>query len=120
FVMLTRQGRIKRVDLSEFSSVRPSGLIAMSLDEGDELCWVKLTHGDDELIIVTAQGQAIRFSETDVRPMGRAAAGVMAIKLDENDRVAGMDVVNPEADLLIVTARGFGKRTPLSEYRLQS
>ncbi|MCZ7570615.1 MAG: DNA gyrase subunit A [Ardenticatenaceae bacterium] len=119
-VMLTRQGRIKRVDLSEFNGVRPSGLIAINLDEGDELCWVKLTHGDNEIIIVTEQGQSIRFHEDDVRPMGRAAAGVMAIKLDENDRVAAVDVVNPKADLLIITAQGYGKRTPLEEYRVQS
>ncbi len=119
-VMLTRKGRIKRVDISEFRSVRSSGLIAITLDEGDELGWVKLTHGTDELLIVTRHGQAIRFPETDVRPMGRTAAGVWAIKLEEGDEVAGMDVVKPEGDLLIVTARGFGKRVAVREFPVQS
>jgi DNA gyrase subunit A len=115
-VMVTRQGKIKRADLAEFESVRPSGLIAISLDEGDELGWVKLTAGDDEVLIVTQQGQAIRFKESEVRPMGRAAGGVMAIRLSDGDQVAAMDVVDPAGDLLVVTAKGFAKRTPLSEY----
>jgi DNA gyrase subunit A len=115
-VMVTRQGKIKRADLAEFESVRPSGLIALSLDEGDELGWVKLTGGDDEVLIVTQQGQAIRFKESEVRPMGRAAGGVMAIRLSDGDQVAAMDVVDPAGDLLVVTAKGFAKRTPLSEY----
>ncbi len=119
-VMLTRFGRIKRVDLSAFQSVRSSGLIAIGLDEGDELRWVKMTHGNQELILVTKQGQAIRFSEEDVRPMGRSAAGVMAIRLEDGDEVAAMDVVQPDADLLIVTAHGYGKRVPLREFPTQS
>lgn len=118
-VMLTHKGRIKRVDLSEFESVRPSGLIAVNLDSDDELCWVKLTHGKDELILVTRRGQAIRFPETDVRTMGRMAAGVYAIKLEEDDEVAAMDVVASDADLLIVTAAGFGKRVALDEFSSQ-
>ena len=117
--MVTRRGKIKRTDLSEFESVRPSGLIAILLDNGDELDWVKLTEGDDEVVVVTRGGQAIRFKETDVRPMGRSAAGVMAIKLAEGDEVASMDVVDPEGDLLVVTARGYAKRTHLSEYSTQ-
>jgi DNA gyrase subunit A len=117
--MVTRQGKIKRTDLSEFESVRPSGLIAINLDEGDELGWVKLTDGDDEVVVVTRGGQAIRFRESDARPMGRAAGGVMAIKLRSGDQVAAMDVVDPDGDLLVVTARGFAKRTPLSEYSTQ-
>ncbi|UCC87246.1 MAG: DNA gyrase subunit A [Anaerolineales bacterium] len=117
--MVTRQGRIKRADLSEFESVRPSGLIAINLDSGDELGWVKLTEGEDEVVVVTQQGQAIRFKESDVRPMGRAAGGVMAIKLADNDQVASMDVVDPNGDLLVVTARGYAKRTSLSEYSTQ-
>lgn len=119
-LMATRNGRIKRVDLSEFQTVRPSGLIAISLDEGDELRWARLTHGGQEVVLVTEQGQAIRFSEEDVRPMGRTAAGVNAIRLAAGDHVASMDIVRPEADLLVVTARGYGKRTPLSEYALRS
>jgi DNA gyrase subunit A len=118
-VMLTRKGRIKRVDLSEFASVRPSGLIALNLDDDDELGWVKLTNGKDEIIIVSREGQAIRFHENDVRPMGRTAAGVGAMRLKVGDEIRGMDVVDPEADLLVVTEQGFAKRTPLSEYSLQ-
>jgi DNA gyrase subunit A len=118
-VMTTRQGRIKRTILSEYASVRPSGLIAINLDNDDRLGWVKLTHGDDELIVASELGQAIRFSETDVRSMGRAAGGVMSIKLQTGDTVAGMDVVDPAKELLLVTARGFAKRTPIAEYSLQ-
>ncbi len=114
--LLTQRGRIKRMPLSEFASVRPSGIIAMSLEEGDELGWARLTSGHDELIIVTAHGRALRFSEEQVRPMGRTAAGVNAIRLQEGDYVTGLDVVEPDADLLVVTASGYGKRTPLSEY----
>lgn len=117
--MVTVRGKIKRTDLSEFESVRPSGLIAINLDAGDELGWVKLTEGDDEVVIVTRGGQAIRFKESDVRPMGRAAGGVMAIKLADDDQVASMDVVDPEGDLLVVTTGGYAKRTPLSEYSTQ-
>ena len=119
--MVTRKGRIKRVQVSAFETVRPSGLIAITLDEDDKLGWVKLTTGDQDLIIVTAQGQSIRFHESEVRPMGRAAAGVNAIKLLPGDEVASMDVIdNPDAELLVVTRNAYGKRTPLSEYPTQS
>ncbi len=114
--MVTRNGRIKRVALAEFSAVRPSGLIAIMLEPGDVLGWVRLTHGDDEIILVTEKGQALRFSEQQVRPMGRQAAGVTAIRLAPGDKIASMDVVEPNGDLLVVTAKGYGKRTPLSEY----
>ena len=117
--MVTCKGKIKRTDLSEYESVRPSGLIAIILDDGDELGWVKLTEGDDEVVILTERGQAIRFKETDVRAMGRAAGGVMAIRLADGDQVACMDVVEPAGDLLVVTAKGYAKRTPLSEYSTQ-
>jgi DNA gyrase subunit A len=102
--------------LSEFASVRPSGLIAISLEAGDILGWVRLTSGDDELIIVTRQGQALRYHEALVRPMGRPAAGVRAITLRMGDEVTAMDVVEPGSDLLVVTQLGYGKRTPLREY----
>jgi DNA gyrase subunit A len=115
-MMATREGRIKRVVLSEFSSVRPSGLIAITLDKGDELGWVRLTHSVNEIILVTKKGQALRFSEDEVRPMGRAAAGVTGIRLDKDDHVTSMEVIEDGGDLMIVTARGYGKRTPLSEY----
>ena len=118
-IMLTRKGRIKRTNLSEFASVRPSGLIAISLDNDDELGWVQLTEGNDEMILVSKNGQAIRFHEDDVRAMGRTAAGVGAMRLQGNDEIRGMDVINPEADLLVVTEKGFAKRTRLSEYNLQ-
>ncbi len=114
--MVTRQGKIKRVALAEFAAVRPSGLIAMGLADDDELGWVRVTRGDEELIIVTQHGQALRFHESELRPMGRPAQGVNAIKLRGNDQVVGMDVIEPGADLLVVTTRGYGKRTSLEEY----
>jgi DNA gyrase subunit A len=115
-IMMTEHGRIKRVKMEEFASVRPSGLIALSLDEGDTLGWARLTKGKDEIIIVTEGGQALRFSEDKVRAMGRQAAGVNGIKLKKNDLVTSMDVVEKDGSLLIVTAHGFGKQTPLTEY----
>ncbi|MCU0485164.1 MAG: DNA gyrase subunit A [Anaerolineales bacterium] len=115
-VMATRKGRIKRLVLSEFATVRPSGLIAITLDKGDELGWAHLTHGEDEVILVTEQGKALRFAETAVRPMGRAAAGVTAIDLSPGDLVASMEVAEPGGDLLLVTTGGYGKRSPLTEY----
>ncbi len=115
-IMVTRYGRIKRMALDEFASVRPSGLIAISLDQGDELGWVRLTSGKDDVILVTEQGQALRFSEEEVRPMGRTASGVTAIRLAEGDHVASMEVVEEGGDLLVITTRGYGKRTSLGEY----
>lgn len=116
-VMCTRKGRIKRVALREFASIRASGLIAMSLAEDDELSYVRLTHGNDELILVTAQGQALRFSESLVRCMGRTAGGVRAMRFKkEGDYIAGLEVVEEGGLLLTVTAHGFGKCTPLEEY----
>jgi DNA gyrase subunit A len=118
-IMLTRKGRIKRTILSEFESVRPSGLIALTLDNDDELGWVKLTGGEDEIVVVSRSGQAIRFDENDVRAMGRTAAGVGAMRLGKDDEIRGMDVVDPDAELLVVTEKGYAKRTPLVEYNLQ-
>lgn len=115
-IMATRKGRIKRLPLSALASVRPSGLIAINLGEGDELGWARLTDGNNEIILVTEQGQALRFPEEQVRPMGRTAAGVTAIRLKGKDLLTSMEVVEPDGDLLVVTAGGFGKRTPLSEY----
>ncbi|MBN2257902.1 MAG: DNA gyrase subunit A [Anaerolineaceae bacterium] len=114
--MATKKGKLKRVSLSEFVAVRPSGLIAITLDEGDELWWVRLTTGKDDIILVTARGQALRTSEKNIRAMGRPAAGVVGIKLASNDRIASMEVVEPGGDLLVVTEQGYGKRTPLTEY----
>jgi DNA gyrase subunit A len=117
--MFTRLGRVKRTKLTEFEDVRPSGLIAMRLERGDELGWVRRTQGGQELIIVTEQGRALRFRENEVRPVGRNAMGVYAIKLGPGDRVVSASVVDPQADLLTVTAKGYGKRTPLSAFRVQ-
>jgi DNA gyrase subunit A len=118
----TRKGRIKRTSLDQFSSVRSSGLIAIGLDDDDELAWVRTTSGDDELILVTEQAKAIRFHEDDARPMGRPAAGVHGIRLASGDRVMAMDVIDEETrefDLLTVSDSGFGKRTQLSEFNRQ-
>jgi DNA gyrase subunit A len=114
--MATRNGKVKRVELAEFSSVRPSGLIAITLEEGDELDWARLTNGEDEIILVTEQGQALRFSEAAVRSMGRVASGVIGIGLAHGDHVASMEVVEEAGELLVVTTTGYGKCTPLSEY----
>jgi DNA gyrase subunit A len=119
-LMATRRGRVKRIPLSEFASVRPSGLIAINLAEGDELRWVRLTDGDCETIMVTEQGQALRFSEKQVRPTGRTAAGVIGIRLKGDDRVTSMEIVEEGGDLLVVTTQGYGKRTPLSQYSAKS
>ncbi|MFQ6013974.1 MAG: DNA gyrase subunit A [Anaerolineae bacterium] len=119
-VMVTRQGRIKRTVIDQFSSVRPSGLIAINLADEDELGWVKLTKGEQEMILITEQGQAIRFNEEEVSPMSRSAAGVIAIRLADGDFVAGMDLIAGGEDLVVVTARGFGKRTALAQYPSQA
>ena len=121
--MFTRHGRVKRTVLSEFENVRPSGLIAIRLEDltsgQDELGWVRRTWGGQELILVTEQGQGLRFREDDVRPVGRTAMGVYAIRLRPGDRLVSASIVDPAADLLTVTTRGYGKRTPLSEFRTQ-
>jgi DNA gyrase subunit A len=114
--MATRNGKVKRVELSEFSAVRPSGLIAINLEEGDELGWARLTDGEDEIILVTEQGQALRYGEASVRPMGRNASGVIGIGLSEGDHVTSMEVVEQGAELVIVTTGGYGKSTSISEY----
>jgi DNA gyrase subunit A len=118
--MATVKGRVKRVEMSEFESVRPSGLIAISLDEDDLLGWVCLTGGEDEIMLITRNGQALRFEETEIRPMGRQAMGVIGIRMRPGDRLASLEVVEPGGDLLVVTEKGFGKRTDLSEYSPKS
>ncbi len=114
--LATVKGRVKRLHLSEFAAVRPSGLIAINLDTGDTLGWAVLTTGKDEIIMVTSRGLALRYSEKQIRPMGRAAGGVTGIRLRPGDTVTGVDVVEPNADLLVVTELGIGKRTSLDEY----
>ncbi len=115
-VMATANGRIKRVSLDEFSNVRNSGLIAINLDQDDELCWVRPTTGKDDVLLVTRGGKALRISEQDVRPMGRPAAGVISIRLQQGDKLTSMEVIEPDSSVLIVTDRGYGKRTDVDEY----
>ncbi len=115
-VMATLNGRVKRMPLSEFASVRPSGIIAINLDEGDQLGWVRLTSGKDEILFATMQGQALRYSEEEVRSVGRTAAGVAGIKLDKGDKVTSMEVIEPGGWLLVVSEKGYGKRSKLDEY----
>lgn len=116
----TKQGIVKKTPLADYSNIRKGGLIAINMREDDELIGVKLTTGTQEIIMGTAHGMSIRFSETDVRPMGRSATGVKGIQLGAGDRVIDMDVVDESLDALIVTSKGYGKRTPLTEYRIQT
>ncbi|MDI3299665.1 MAG: DNA gyrase subunit A [Bacillota bacterium] len=118
-VMATRNGVVKRTALREFASARRSGLVALGLDEGDELIAVALAREPGELLLASREGAAIRFPLDEVRPMGRTARGVSGIRLAEGDRVIAMAVVDRDADLLVVTENGFGKRTPLDQFRLQ-
>ena len=119
-VMVTKKGIIKRTEVSAYNNVRKSGLICISLDEGDELIWTRLTKGDDELIVATKDGVAIRFSEQDVRLVSRSARGVKAIELREGDEVVGMGVCSEGSEILTVTEDGKGRRTSIDEYRLQT
>lgn len=116
-VMATRCGVVKKTELSSFSNPRRGGIIAISLDSGDELETVKLTDGSKDIIIVSRHGKAIRFSETDVRDMGRSARGVRGIRLIGDDYVVGMEIVKKDTTLLTITENGFGKRTSFEEYR---
>jgi DNA gyrase subunit A len=118
--MVTEKGVVKKTSLSEFASVFTAGKIAIGLREDDSLRWVKVTDGHRHIVLATHRGMSIRFSEEDVRSMGRTASGVRGIDLREDDRVVGVAVVHPEKDLLAVTELGYGKRTPLSEYRVQT
>lgn len=116
----TKEGISKRSPLSSFANIRKGGLIAITLREEDELISVKLTDGNKEMIIGTKGGMLIRFHETEVRSMGRTATGVKGINLSGEDHVVGMEIVEEDVDVLTVTRKGYGKRTPISEYRLQS
>jgi DNA gyrase subunit A len=121
FVLLaTRRGIVKKTDLAAFSNPRPSGIIALSVEEEDQLIAALLTSGKDEILLGTAGGMAIHFSEEDVRPMGRTAYGVKGIELDEGDAVVSLEVVRAGGTVLSVTRNGYGKRTTLDEYRLQN
>jgi DNA gyrase subunit A len=115
-VMATRRGQIKKTAMREYANVRRNGLIAINLQKGDELEYVRPSSGDDEILIASEKGKAVRFHESEVRPMGRDTMGVRGMKLGADDLVAGMVVVQPQAQLLVLTQRGFGKRTALDEY----
>ena len=119
-VMVTKQGIIKRIELNAYNTARKGGLIALDLNEGDELAWVRMTDGNDEIIIATRKGMAIRFNENDVRPMGRQARGVKALKLKENDYVIGMSVIDEDGYVLTVSSTGYGRLSSPSDYRTQS
>ena len=114
----TRRGLVKKTDLMQYASPRPSGIIAIALEEGDEVIGVRLTDGSREAILSTRDGQAIRFKEDEARPMGRDTYGVRGMKLDEGDEVVSLDLVEPGATLLAVSENGYGKRTEMEEYRL--
>lgn len=115
----TRSGIVKKTPIEDYINIRKGGLIAVNLREDDTLIDVRLTDGQQELIMGTAQGMSIRFPEGDVRSMGRAATGVKGITLSKNDALIGMEIVVPDQDILIVTTKGYGKRTPVSDYRIQ-
>lgn len=125
-VMATKEGVIKKTALKDFANVRRTGIIAISLHDNDVLQWAKLSSGNSNILITTEEGQAIRFKEKDVRPMGRTAAGIKAIKLKKKDLVAGMDIYEDSKEakakhprLLVVMSNGYGKQTPLDEYKIQ-
>lgn len=123
YVMVTRNGVIKRTEYNAYTNVRKSGLIAINLDEGDELAWVKITDGHSDVVLATRQGMSIRFHEEDARSMGRTARGVKAISLEAEDQVVGMVVLSPDetaGDILTVSQSGLGRRTDSGEYRLQT
>ena len=124
-VMVSRQGTIKKTEISAFANVRKTGLIVVKLKGDDVLQWIKPSSGKDDIVLVTAEGQSIRFKEKDIRPMGRAAAGVRGVRLSKKgDEVVGMDLVNEGKassgeQLLVIMSNGYGKRTPLSQYKVQ-
>src|SRR5512134_1286476 len=119
-VTATGQGVIKKTELMEYSRPRAGGIIAMGLNEGDQLIATAITSGQDEIFLSTRHGMSIRFHEKDVRSMGRAAVGVRGIDLEEGDAVVGMEILRPQGTLLTATENGFGKRTDIEEYRVQS
>jgi DNA gyrase subunit A len=117
--MCTLQGKVKRTPLSEFAGARASGVSAINLDEGDALGWALLTDGQQELLVTTARGQALRFSESEVLPRGTAAGGIRGIRLGEGDRVVSVSIVEEDSEVLVTTTKGFAKRTQTAEYPTQ-
>ena len=119
-IMITKNGVIKRTSLKSFDTARKGGLIALDLDEGDELSWVRLTDGTNEMIVATKKGKAIRFNETDVRAVGRSARGVRALRLKDDDAVVGMIIVRDDKLVLTVSETGYGRLSSIEDYRIQS
>jgi len=114
--MCTVRGVVKKTPFEQYQNVRSSGLITINLDEGDELKWIRMTNGNNEVVISTAQGQAIRFNEKDVRPMGRVSRGVRGIRLRSGDVVIGMDIVQPGSSVFVISQHGYGKRTKVAQF----
>ncbi len=119
-VMATLRGHIKKTPAAAYAAVRRNGLIAMNLSEGDELNWVAVSNGSDEILLVTRRGKALRFSERQVRPMGRDTQGVTGVRLQAGDLLAGMDLIRPGGHVLVVTERGYGKLTPVADYPVKN
>jgi DNA gyrase subunit A len=115
-IMCTVRGVVKKTPFEQYANVRTSGLIAINLDEGDELKWIRMTSGDNEVVISTAGGQAIRFHESDARPMGRVSRGVRGIRLRSDDHVIGMDIVEENSSIFVISKYGYGKRTKVSQF----
>lgn len=115
-LMCTVRGVVKKTPFEQYKNVRSSGLIAINLDEGDELKWIRMTSGDNEVVISTSQGQAIRFHEKDARPMGRVSRGVRGIRLRTDDHVIGMDVVEKDTSIFVISDQGYGKRTKVAQF----
>jgi len=115
-IMCTVRGVVKKTPFAQYQNVRTSGLIAINLDQGDELKWIKQTNADNEILISTSRGQAIRFHERDVRPMGRVSRGVRGIRLRPNDYVIGMDIVETGSNIFVISKYGYGKRTKVSQF----
>lgn len=119
-VMVTRNGLVKRIELNAYNTTRKGGIIALELNEGDELTWVRMTDGNSEVLVATQKGMAIRFKETDVRPMGRGARGVKAITLNDGDCIVGMSTLRENAYVLTVSETGYGRLSPIDNYRVQT
>ncbi|MDY6231589.1 DNA gyrase C-terminal beta-propeller domain-containing protein, partial [Peptostreptococcus porci] len=118
-LMVTKNGIVKKTPIDEFKNINKSGIIAIGLKDGDELIGVKMTDGDEEIMLVTQNAMSIKFNEKDIRPMGRTATGVKGITLSKDDMVVSMDLASEGSDLLVVSEKGYGKRTDLEEYRIQ-
>lgn len=114
--MCTIRGVVKKTPFEQYQNVRSTGLIAIRLDDGDELKWTRVTTGENEVIISTSQGQAIRFHEKDARPMGRASRGVRGIRLRAGDHVIGMDIVQDDSYVFVISQFGYGKRTKVNQF----